>query len=314
MPTKIEWCDETWNPITGCTPISEGCENCYAKRMALRLAGRWGYSREDPFRVTFHRHRLRIPQKVWKKSRRIFVCSMGDLWHPDVRLEHRAAVVRVMEDCPQHRFMCLTKRPERVSHDWRWVRSDASSTCAWPGNVWLGTTVENQRRADERIPHLLQVKAAVRFLSCEPLLGELNLNGYLPGTWSCVGCGYVGENTGEARYCQKCGEQVHGAVCLCGEDAYEASCPRCGEADGFGEYGCEGVHATPPVIDWLIIGPETGQGRRPCKQEWVESLIGQADTAGIPVFNKAMEIDGRVSKDPAEWSEWARRQEFPAGM
>ena len=91
MPTKIEWATETWNPVTGCTPISEGCANCYAKRMSKRLAGRCGYPADDPFRVTLHPERLDEPLK-WKKPRRVFVCSMGDLFHPDVPFHSRLGI------------------------------------------------------------------------------------------------------------------------------------------------------------------------------------------------------------------------------
>ena len=162
--TKIEWTDSTWNPVTGCTPISEGCDHCYAKRMANRLAGRYGYPKDDPFRVTFHPDRLDRPLR-WKNPRRIFVGSMTDLFHPDVTLEWLGKILCITERCPQHTFMFLTKRPELVEY------------YLFPGrhNCWLGVTAENQARADERIPILLQIPAAVRFVSLEPLLGQIDL-------------------------------------------------------------------------------------------------------------------------------------------
>lgn len=161
--TKIEWTEATWNPITGCSPASAGCLNCYAKRMAARLAGRCGYPRDEPFRVTFHRDRLDEPQH-WRKPRRVFVCSMGDLWHPDVRPEDRAAVIRATNLAPQHTYIFLTKRPEFLDVDF--------SGCP---NFWLGVTAEDQWNAEQRIPYLLKCPAVVRFVSCEPLLGPLDL-------------------------------------------------------------------------------------------------------------------------------------------
>lgn len=165
MSTKIEWTDETWNPITGCTPTSEGCQNCYAKRMATRLRGRYGYPKDNPFKVTFHPDRLAQPLK-WKKPRRIFVCSMGDLFHKSVPNLTIDLIWEKMKKCPKHTFLILTKRPERLLKDY-----DNSDPLP---NVWLGVTAENQARADERIPMLLQIPAAVRFVSLEPLLGPVD--------------------------------------------------------------------------------------------------------------------------------------------
>ena len=129
MPTKIPWAGEVWNPVTGCTPVSEGCANCYARRMANRLRGRSGYPEDDPFRVTFHADRLDRPMR-WKRSRRIFVCSMGDLFHKDVRPEHIDRVFEVMtRDAPHHTYMLLTKRPKRITAG-RWNPN-------WK-NIWLG--------------------------------------------------------------------------------------------------------------------------------------------------------------------------------
>lgn len=196
MPTKIEWCDETWNPVTGCTPISEGCKNCWAGRMSKRLAGRCGYPADDPFRVTFHADQLAQPRR-WKKPRRIAVSLMGDLFHEDVPDEWIDKVFGVMAICQQHTFMLLTKRPERMAkylacddphqrihEEVKWwlgyecpTRRAINRSDLPLSNVWLGTTVENQKAADERIPWLLKCRAAVRFLSCEPLLGPIDLCG-----------------------------------------------------------------------------------------------------------------------------------------
>ena len=166
--TKIEWCDSVWNPVTGCTPISEGCNHCYAKRMANRLRERYGYPADDPFRVTFHTFRLGEPERM-KKPRRIFVCSMSDIFHKDVSDDYLDCIFSVITKCSHHTFMVLTKRPNRMLD----YISD------WPhpmSNLWLGVTAENQARADERIPILLQIPAAVRFVSVEPMLEYLRLD------------------------------------------------------------------------------------------------------------------------------------------
>ena len=169
MSTKIQWAQESWNPISGCTKISDGCKNCYAERMAKRLAGRFGYPADEPFRVTLHPDRLEQPLK-WKKPRRIFVCSMSDFFHPLIPLEFQAKVFRIVEQCPQHTFLFLTKRTEQLDL--------FNRACGWPDlpNAWLGVTAENQEQADKRIPLLLQTPAAVRFVSCEPLLGPLDIS------------------------------------------------------------------------------------------------------------------------------------------
>lgn len=182
--SRIEWTDATWNPITGCTPVSEGCEHCYAKRMANRFKGRFGYPDDDPFRVTFHEDRLYEPMS-WKKPRRVFVCSMGDLFHEDVQLDWIEQIFERMREYDLHEYMLLTKRPSRVLEYWKWRKEiwlGGHMTSRWPNNVWLGVTAENQRTADERIPILLQTPAAVRFVSVEPMLGPVAIQTYLPAT------------------------------------------------------------------------------------------------------------------------------------
>lgn len=175
MPTKIEWAEETWNPVTGCSPISEGCRNCYAARMAKRLAGRCGYPADDPFRVTLHPERLGEPLR-WKEPRRVFVCSMGDLFHEDVPRWMRFEVMDIILQAKQHTFLILTKRPANMKEFFEWYYSKAGRTIETIKNLWLGVTAENQQRADERIPILLQIPAAVRFVSVEPMLGPVDLS------------------------------------------------------------------------------------------------------------------------------------------
>jgi protein gp37 len=175
--TKIEWTDASWNPVRGCSRISAGCENCYAERVAHRFSGsgqpyeglttkgRWsgrlrvvGEHLEDPLR--------------WTKPRRVFVNSMSDLFHERLGFEDIWKIFDVMRRSPRHTFQVLTKRPH-VMLDFLTEKSSEDFLCL--PNVWLGVSVEDQKTADERIPLLLETPAAVRFLSCEPLLGPVVL-------------------------------------------------------------------------------------------------------------------------------------------
>jgi len=170
--TQIEWCEQTWNPITGCTPISEGCEHCYAMRLLKgRLRGRHGVDAKHPTRPTFHPHRLaKIPGG---KGRIVFVCSMGDLFHRDVCWTWVDAVWDAMR-LWQHTFVILTKRPGRM-YAYMHRRMDCLKGLDVPfPNVWLGVSVENQARADERIPMLLSIPAAKHIVSYEPALGPMD--------------------------------------------------------------------------------------------------------------------------------------------
>lgn len=169
MTTKIEWTDETWNPVTGCTKISAGCKNCYAERMARRLAGRHGYP-EAPhhFDVTLRHDRLEEPLS-WRKPRMVFVCSMSDLFHPDVPFEFIDEVFAAICATPRHTYQILTKRPERMVEWHLWT-----DLLDYFPNVWVGVTVENQENC-RRVDHLLEIDAVVRFVSCEPLIGSLDL-------------------------------------------------------------------------------------------------------------------------------------------
>jgi len=174
--TKIEWADVVWNPVTGCSPVSEGCEHCYAQRMAKRLAGRFGYPKDEPFRVTFHEDRIEEPL-YWKKPRRIFVCSMGDLFHRAVRVNEQCEVFDIMRTEQRHEFLVLTKRARNMASFIEYYKSIGNF---WPyPNVWLGVSVENQKRADERIPELLKIPGAQRFVSIEPMLGPVSISGCL---------------------------------------------------------------------------------------------------------------------------------------
>ena len=248
MSTKIEWADKVWNPVTGCTKISPGCENCYAERMSKRLKGRFGYPSDDPFRVTLHRDKLEQPIH-WKKPQQIFVCSMGDLFHEDVQFSWARAVFRIMLQASHHTYMVLTKRPEKMKRFFAdLMHHDDFGSMGNLDHVWLGVTAENQGMADKRIPILLQIPAAVRFVSVEPMLRRVVLDPFMEGSClHCYGQGEIGPN----------------------ED-----CPNC---SGTGEGS---------KLDLVICGGESGPGARPMHPDWARSLRDQCVEAGIPYFFK----------------------------
>jgi protein gp37 len=156
--SSIEWTEFTWNPVTGCTKLSQGCKHCYAERLAQRF---WG---DRPFTdVQVHEDRLDQPRR-WRKGRMVFVNSMSDLFHEDVPTDFISRVFKVMGECPQHTFQLLTKRAERLAQ--------IAHNLPWASNVWMGVSVEDSR-VISRIDLLRNVPAAVRFLSLEPLIGPL---------------------------------------------------------------------------------------------------------------------------------------------
>lgn len=172
--SKISWTTKTWNPTTGCDQVSPGCDNCYALTMAARLKGMGNPRYQNDgnpktsgpgFGLTLHHDKLREPMG-WKKPVRVFVNSMSDLFHDDVPDDFLYRVFETMRDASQHTFQVLTKRPRRMA----WFTQQLGEVSA---NVWLGTSAEDQKRLDLRLPHLLETRAAVRFLSCEPLLGPI---------------------------------------------------------------------------------------------------------------------------------------------
>lgn len=183
--TKIEWTDKTWNPITGCTQVSSGCMNCYAKTMARRLQAMGVSKYKDGFSVRLHENLLDEPFH-WSKPHTIFVCSMSDLFHERVPESFIEKVLITIENTPQHKYQLLTKRAERMNHFFTNRRI--------PDNVWLGVTVE-EKSTKKRIDQLRHLDASIKFLSCEPLLehlGELDLTGI---DWVIVG----GESGTKAR-------------------------------------------------------------------------------------------------------------------
>lgn len=200
--TNIEWSDKVWNPTVGCTRVSEGCRNCYAfqlhdmRHKAYKAGKRLPLQYAKPFKeLQLMPDRLTDPLS-WRKPQKVFVNSVSDLFHDDVPDDFLCEVFKVMGKAKQHTFQVLTKRAGRMqkfmreqtnAHAIRMLE-DPEFCVQWPyPNVWLGVSVENQAAADERIPLLLQTPAAVRFLSCEPLIGPVRLGGW------CVTCkGLVG--------------------------------------------------------------------------------------------------------------------------
>ena len=298
--TPIEWTDATWNPITGCAVVSPGCTNCYAMRLAgTRMkhhpsrVGLTQVSKAGPVwtgEVRFNEEWLTQPL-CWSKPRMIFVCAHGDLFAEGVPDEWIDRVFAVMALAPQHTFQVLTKRSERMREylrdEWFGFRmrevmaklrpSPIIETLLPLPNVWLGVSVEDQRRADERIPLLLDTPAAVRWISAEPLLSMLDVSRWLKIAWRCSSCGgyFAGRH-----------QQV---------------CPDCGATGGWcGSHTFNGRKApehpvVPPQwgigLDWVVAGGESGPGARLMHPTWVRSLRDQCAAAGVPFHFK-------------QWGEW----------
>ncbi len=183
--SKIEWTDVTWNPVTGCTPVSDGCRNCYAIRMAKRLQAMGVKRYRNGFHVTLQDDQLDTPLR-WKKPRMVFVNSMGDLFHEDIPFEYVKRVFAVMKQTPQHTYQVLTKRSTRMV--------ELAKHLAWPANIWLGVTIESGKYS-YRAQNLLKTAASTKFLSIEPMIGAvegINLEGI---DWVIVG----GESGPQAR-------------------------------------------------------------------------------------------------------------------
>ena len=285
--SKIEWTDATWNPIRGCSRVSEGCRRCYAESVAARFSGP-GLPYDGLVRIgargkpTGWNGVVRmVPEHLadplrWRRPRRIFVNSMSDLFHERLTNEQIAAVFGVMAAAPHHTFQVLTKRAARMRAWFEWVgcqrgqtpRSVCSQAASplvkriwdfamgdrsWPlPNVWLGVSVENQAAADERIPELLRTPAAVRWISAEPLLGLVDLTMIRDGSW------YDTE----------------------GADLYDATTGHAYWRNG--DHGLGGG----PRLDWIVAGCESGHGARPCDVAWLRSLRDQCAAAGVAFFLK----------------------------
>lgn len=301
--TSIEWTDATWNPIRGCTRVSAGCVNCYAEVMAARFSkpGQWGEGLAEIVRgadgTVDHRwtgKMVRAPKKILtqplrrKKPRRIFVNSTSDLFHEAVPDEWIDQVFAVMALTPQHTFQVLTKRPERMREYLSKQAPDGTHTrfahifgagsragfwrangesFQWPlPNVWLGVSAEDQATADARIPQLLATPAAIRFVSAEPLLGPVELDG------ACCGeSALTSECWGECTWCDDGRPGLH-------------NCWKGRQTNAEFLAGRSG-------LDWVIVGGESGPGARPMHPDWVRSLRDQCQAAGVPFFFK-------------QWGEW----------
>lgn len=183
--TKIEWTDKTWNPITGCTQISEGCQNCYAKKMAKRLYAMRNPRYINKFNITIHEDLFEVPLTI-KKPSVVFVCSMSDLFHENIPFDKIAKIFDTMKEANWHIFQVLTKRPDRLL--------EFSKIYKIPENVWVGTSVE-LKKYEYRVDLLKQVDAKIKFLSCEPLLGSLKTINFSGINWVVVG----GESGSNAR-------------------------------------------------------------------------------------------------------------------
>lgn len=314
--TGIAWTDCTWNPVRGCSRVSEGCRNCYAEKIAARFCGEpespfYTFARQSPARWT-GKVEL-VPDKLeeplhWRKPRRVFVNSMSDLFHEKLSDRDIAAVFGVMAACPHLTFQVLTKRPENIQRMQPTCHGEFGA--AFP-NVWLGVSVEDQKTADERIPLLLDTPAAVRFVSYEPALGEVSFDrgGWLRPSYS---------------------------SCQQGDRPEIAAIAKAVAAKG----GWVG-------LDWVIVGGESGPKARPFDVAWARSVVEQCRAAGVPCFVKQLgantvvpagrlrhhewpharfeatdpehpstepwrvRLRDRAGADPAEWPEDLRVREFP---
>ena len=310
MGSKIPWTDKGLDLVGGCTKVSAGCRYCYAaKLVGSRLAnnpvckGRYSglaFKDEEQFNdynwtgeIKLFEDRLENPLH-WRQPCKIFICPYSDLFHKDVPEWFIAKVFDVIRRCnygnggrPGHTFQILTKRPERAAEMLPRLCFDHTGegrvwfaepglepkvplTCILP-NLWFGTTVENQEMADKRIPHLLRTPAAKRFVSVEPILGPVDLK---LNRWVCLECGdwTAGEILDDNNHC-RCDIYI--------EDRIKNE------------------------LDWVIIGPENGPGKRPFDVDWAYKIVHDCDAAGVPVFIK-----------PSKWFEWPEdlkdRQEYPA--
>ena len=175
--SSIEWTESTWNPVTGCTKISDGCKHCYAERMALRFQSMGQPNYVNGFKVTLHEQMLELPLK-WKKPQMIFVNSMSDLFHEDVPADFIYRVFDIMQQAHWHTFQVLTKRAERLQ--------ELSPQLPWNDNIWMGVTVENEKYVS-RIDNLRRTGAKIKFVSFEPLLSEITELDLTGIDWAIVG-------------------------------------------------------------------------------------------------------------------------------
>jgi protein gp37 len=283
VKSKIEWTQKVWEVTGGCTKCSAGCQNCWAIKEVWRLANnpkqsdKWKGLVEKKNGVlnwtgkikTFD-DALNIPLKR-KKPITYFVDSKSDLFHPRVPFEFIDDIFNVFNKCPQHIFQVLTKRIKRMAQfisAWR--------DYPYPENLWPGVSVCTQKEADEKIPILLQILATVRFLSIEPMLEDI----------------WIGD-------CLGVSEAVMPTP-FYGAKKYNKILKK--------QWSLPGLKDVPSLIDWVIVGAESkGRGiGRPCKAEWIDSILNQCKAANVPCFVKQIHRDGRLVKMPPEYP-----QEYP---
>lgn len=264
--TKIEWAERVWNPVRGCSPVSEGCRNCYAARFAHRFSGP-GQPYEGLTRLTDSGPKWtgkvrEVPEMLieplgTKKPSTFFVNSMSDLFHDDVSEAFIDRVIEVMMACPQHLFLVLTKRPHNLEQKLYGITGRILIRVLGGGdyvpNLWLGVSVENQQAADERIPQLFSVPAALYWVSMEPLLGKIDIEDWLMPT------------------CRLCKGSMSIPVSGGG-----IPCNRCLDHQGI----------DPMRLGWVVCGGESGYGARPMDVAWVDSIRKQCQVAGVPFFFK----------------------------
>ena len=287
--TTIEWCDKTWNPVSGCDPVSAGCGRCYAKDIANRF---WGDRKFSD--VQFHEDRLLTPLS-WKKPCRVFVNSMSDLFHEQITDQQIDLVFAIMALANQHTFQILTKRPERMMKYTRTAKQrirmatvdlgrkmnrniEIFETCEWGyplPNIWLGVSVENQKAANERIPLLRHTLATIKFLSCEPLLEKVSIF--------------------------KIDEVLHDST-----QKYRSKSQK--------------IVAPADFISWVIVGGESGSGARPCEVNWIEDIVNQCQQYQVPVFVKQLGSNSQVpnligtSKQKLKSKKGGDINEFPENL
>ena len=184
--TRISWADASWNPVTGCSEVSPGCDRCYAKAIAERYRGTPAYP--QGFDVTLRPHKLDQPVR-WERPRRIFVNSMSDLFHREIPDDYLRDIWDTMLKADQHIYLILTKRAHRMAHKVKTLGLDLAA------HIWLGVSAENQKFADNRIPPLLSIGSATPWVSAEPLIGPIDMTAYLPAVKWCV----VGGESGPGR-------------------------------------------------------------------------------------------------------------------
>lgn len=286
MPTGIPYCDETWNPVVGCTKIASGCKYCWAERLHnQRHRALWGgkllpaqYGKSFD-KVQLLKRRLDIPLH-WRKPRRIFVNSMSDTFHEDVPFEFIGKLFQVIDKCDRHTFQIFTKRFARMAEF-----CHESVLPIWTGrnklpkNVHVFFSVSTQKELDKALPCLMSIPAAIRGFSFEPLVEPI----WLPRSY-CTECGVTTRDS----HNQGCA-YGSGGSCHCGKYLSYASVK----------------------LDALIVGSESGPNRRPCKLEWVRDIAWQCKEAGVCCYVKQLNIDGKVVTDPNLFTEDLRIREYP---